>query len=108
MDYGLTLTGNCDGTKWAGRTHAPSRRRHAKPRVGYSFRALPAPACRVIRQTIETFGGKPLSANASAERSADIALLAKRPSNIPLAIFFMVASGMVFSASNAASKWLIQ
>jgi drug/metabolite transporter (DMT)-like permease len=30
-----------------------------------------------------------------------------RRTNIPLAIFYMVASGAVFSASNAASKWLI-
>jgi drug/metabolite transporter (DMT)-like permease len=30
-----------------------------------------------------------------------------RRTNIPLAIFYMVASGAVFSGSNAASKWLI-
>jgi len=30
-----------------------------------------------------------------------------RRTNIPLAIFFMVASGALFSGSNAASKWLI-
>jgi drug/metabolite transporter (DMT)-like permease len=30
-----------------------------------------------------------------------------RRTNIPLAIFYMIASGAVFSGSNAASKWLI-
>jgi drug/metabolite transporter (DMT)-like permease len=30
-----------------------------------------------------------------------------RHTNIPLAIFYMVASGAVFSGSNAASKWLV-
>lgn len=43
--------------------------------------------------------------------SADVAVepIAEhvRRTNIPLAIFYMVASGAVFSASNAASKWLI-
>jgi drug/metabolite transporter (DMT)-like permease len=32
----------------------------------------------------------------------------ERRENIPLAIFYMVASGLVFNCSNAASKWLIQ
>jgi hypothetical protein len=31
-----------------------------------------------------------------------------RIENIPLAIFFMIASGAVFNCANAASKWLVE
>jgi len=44
-----------------------------------------------------------VSADAAVEPSAGHA----RQTNIPLAIFYMVLSGAVFSGSNAASKWLI-
>lgn len=44
-----------------------------------------------------------MSADAAVEPSAGHA----RQTNIPLAIFYMVLSGAVFSGSNAASKWLI-
>jgi drug/metabolite transporter (DMT)-like permease len=44
-----------------------------------------------------------VSADAAAEPGAEPV----RQTNIPLAIFYMVASGAVFSGSNAASKWLI-
>ena len=44
-----------------------------------------------------------MSADAAAEPIAGHA----RQTNIPLAIFFMVLSGAVFSGSNAASKWLV-
>lgn len=44
-----------------------------------------------------------MSADAAAEPIAGHA----RQTNIPLAIFYMVLSGAVFSGSNAASKWLI-
>ena len=35
------------------------------------------------------------------------ALVPAREEHIPLAIFYMVISGVVFTASSAASKWLI-
>ena len=44
-----------------------------------------------------------MSADAAVEPIAEHA----RRTHIPLAIFYMVASGAVFSGSNAASKWLI-
>ena len=44
-----------------------------------------------------------MSADAAVEPIAEHV----RRTHIPLAIFYMVASGAVFSASNAASKWLI-
>ena len=34
-------------------------------------------------------------------------LVSARQEHIPLAIFYMVISGVVFTASSAASKWLI-
>jgi drug/metabolite transporter (DMT)-like permease len=47
--------------------------------------------------------GEIVSADAAVEPIAGHA----RQTNIPLAIFYMVLSGAVFSGSNAASKWLI-
>src|SRR5438445_6222281 len=47
-------------------------------------------------------GGRDLSADARVS-PARIA----RPEHIPLAIFYMIASGAVFNCANAASKWLI-
>lgn len=43
----------------------------------------------------------------SADAAVEPATHLVRRTNIPLAIFFMIASGAVFSSSNAASKWLI-
>jgi drug/metabolite transporter (DMT)-like permease len=48
-----------------------------------------------------------LSAGAGTEPELQAALAPARHENIPLAIFYMIASGMVFTASSAASKWLV-
>src|SRR5262249_9052182 len=52
-------------------------------------------------------GRNALSAGAGTEDSAQVASRIARRDNIPLAIFYMVASGLVFNCANAASKWLI-
>lgn len=57
-------------------------------------------------KSLEQSGGN-VSADAEA-RIEPSTRAAQRRDNIPLAIFFMVASGLVFNCSNAASKWLIQ
>jgi drug/metabolite transporter (DMT)-like permease len=51
-------------------------------------------------------GRNALSAGAGTEDSPAAARIVRRD-NIPLAIFYMVASGLVFNCANAASKWLI-
>ena len=48
-----------------------------------------------------------LSAGAGTEPEVKAALVPARHENIPLAIFYMVASGVVFTASSAGSKWLV-
>ena len=49
-----------------------------------------------------------MSAGVSTESGVKPALLeAARQEHIPLAIFYMVVSGVVFTASSAGSKWLI-
>ena len=49
-----------------------------------------------------------MSADAGATPLAEPApRLAARREHIPLAIFYMIASGVVFNCANAASKWLI-
>jgi drug/metabolite transporter (DMT)-like permease len=49
-----------------------------------------------------------VSAGAGTESSVKPPLLeTERQEHIPLAIFYMIASGVVFTASSAASKWLI-
>jgi drug/metabolite transporter (DMT)-like permease len=45
--------------------------------------------------------------SAGAETARIVSAPSARRENIPLAIFYMVASGAVFNCSNAASKWLI-
>jgi len=47
-----------------------------------------------------------LSAGAGTESSAAASRIVRRD-HIPLAIFYMIASGLVFNCANAASKWLI-
>ena len=47
-----------------------------------------------------------MSAEAGTQPSVSPARIARRD-HIPLAIFYMIASGAVFNCANAASKWLI-
>jgi len=47
-----------------------------------------------------------LSAGADTQARIAAAPSARRE-HIPLAIFFMIASGAVFNCANAASKWLV-
>jgi drug/metabolite transporter (DMT)-like permease len=48
-----------------------------------------------------------LSAGAGTEPEVKVALSSARHENIPLAIFYMVGSGVVFTVSSAGSKWLV-
>jgi drug/metabolite transporter (DMT)-like permease len=48
-----------------------------------------------------------LSVGAGAGPQLDAAPQSARREHIPLAIFYMIASGAVFNCSNAASKWLV-
>jgi drug/metabolite transporter (DMT)-like permease len=48
-----------------------------------------------------------LSAGAGTEPEVKAALAPTRQENIPLAILYMVVSGVVFTGSSAASKWLV-
>ena len=45
--------------------------------------------------------------SADAETARIVSAPSERRENIPLAIFYMVGSGAVFSCANAASKWLV-
>ena len=48
-----------------------------------------------------------MSAGAGAEPGCEGRCSGTRHENIPLAIFYMIASGAVFNCANAASKWLV-
>ena len=48
-----------------------------------------------------------MSAGVGAEPEVKVAPAPARHENIPLAIFYMIASGAVFNCANAASKWLV-
>src|SRR5947209_14022656 len=54
----------------------------------------------------EISGRNALSAGAEPQARVASAPSARRE-HIPLAIFFMIASGAVFNCANAASKWLV-
>jgi len=49
-----------------------------------------------------------VSADVGTQGRVEAAPRIERSENIPLAIFLMIASGAVFTASSAASKWLIE
>ena len=49
-----------------------------------------------------------MSADVGTQGRVEAAPRIERSENIPLAIFLMIASGAVFTASSAASKWLIE
>src|SRR5436190_10362689 len=61
---------------------------------------------RVLTNLRHLIGRKALSAGAETQARVAPAPSARRE-HIPLAIFYMIASGAVFNCANAASKWLV-
>jgi drug/metabolite transporter (DMT)-like permease len=60
----------------------------------------------VLRDGVQTASEKPVSATGPVEQQAPEP--PPRQERIPLAIFYMVAAGAIFSISSAVSKWLVE
>ena len=91
------------GITHQGITHVRSAMRRA--RVGYALPSVLAPAQGVLT-TLLTARERNVERRCRHRAGEDCARPA-RDEHIPLAIFYMVVSGVVFTASSAASKWLI-